>query len=198
MAGVSFVFDDEAAQAVLNRLERAATHPRGAFERIGAYFVTSTQQNIERETAPDGTKWPRLSPRTANRRLGKGKRGYDHMLRVSARLYQSIASDASDDGVEWGSNLVYARAHQLGAVIQQPAREGQIALGKVRQRQADGSFRLRSRFVRPTRKNAEIRQVSIKAHQVRLPPRPFLGVSAADRVEVEQISIDYLREEVGQ
>jgi phage gpG-like protein len=194
MAGIAHNLDADLAIDALGRLERAAANPVGAMHALGAHFVFSTQRNIELETAPGGKRWPRLSPRTAAQRVGKGRRGYDHMLRVSNRLYASISYQVLSDGVEWGSNLVYARIHQLGGVINMPARQGSVTLKRIRQKGGG----VRSRFARTGAKGGEVRQVSIRGHQVRIPARPYLGISAADRQEVPEIIADYIRQEAGQ
>lgn len=193
MTGVSFTLSDAEIQGALGRLARAASHPRQAMDAIGAHFVFSTQRNIETETAPDGQRWPRLSPRTAAQRVGKGRRGYDHMLRVTARLYKSITAEATDTSVEWGTNVVYGRIHQLGGVIDMPARAGTVTLKSIR-RKGGG---VRSRFVRKTVKGAETRPVNIRAHQVHIPARPYLGISPQDGQAVPEIVADHLRSEAG-
>jgi phage virion morphogenesis protein len=192
MAGVTFVLDDQLAREALSALERAALNPERAYHAIGAHFVFSTQRNIELERAPDGTPWPRLSPRTAVHRIGRRVRGYDHILRVTNRLYQSISYQVSA-GVEWGTNVEYGRIHQLGGTINMPARQGAVTLKSIR-RKGGG---VRSRFVRAGSKGSTTRPVSISAHQVRVPARPYLGISADDRAAVPAIVADFLRSEVG-
>ncbi|MBJ3783413.1 phage virion morphogenesis protein [Devosia sediminis] len=193
MAGVSFSLDDKEAQEALAQLERAAANPEGAYHAIGAHFVFSTQRNIEQETAPDGQKWRPLSPRTAAKRIGRGRaarrRGYNHILRVTARLYQSISYGVVPSGVEWGSNLVYARIHQLGGTIDMKPRTGTVSMRNIRKRG--------NRFVRAGSKGAESRVVQIRGHQVRIPARPFLGISAYDRQAIPEIVADHLRQEAG-
>lgn len=190
MAGISHNLDENDALDALGRLQRAAENPAGAYHRLGAHFIYSTHRNFETETAPDGTKWRPLSPRTAAKRVGRGRRrGFEHILRLTNRLQQSVAYNVLADGVEWGSNLVYARPHQLGATITMPARSGSVNLKNIR--------RKGNRFVRPGTKDAKSRLVAIRAHQVQLPARPFIGISALDRQEVPAIIEDYLREEVG-
>lgn len=193
MAGVTFQLDDRDLVDALGRLGRAAAQPRSAMDAIGAHFVFSTQRNIETETAPGGERWAKLSPRTASKRVGKGRRGYEHMLRVTARLYKSIAYEADDASVEWGTNVVYGRIHQLGGTIDMPARAGTVTLKSIRRKGG-----VRTRFVRKNVKGAETRPVSIRDHQVHVPARPYLGISAADRQAVPEIITDYLRNEVEQ
>jgi phage gpG-like protein len=192
MTGVSHNLRDNDALEALDRLERAAANPAGAYHRIGAHFIASTLRNFETETAPDGRKWAPLSPRYAASRVGRSnrRRGFDHILRLSLRLQQSVSYNVLPDGVEWGSNLAYARPHQLGATIAIPARSGSVNLKNIR--------RKGNRFVRAGSKGAENRLVAIRGYSVTLPARPFLGISAYDQAEVPAIIEDYLREEAGQ
>lgn len=191
---VSFVLDDRAVRQSIEMLERAAANPRAAYQAIGAHFVFSTQRNIETEQAPDGRRWPALSPRTANRRIGRRRlRGYGHMLRVTNRLYQSISYDVLPEGVAWGSNLKYARIHQLGGAIQVAERQASITLKKIR-RQGGG---VRSRFVRKGTRGGKERSVKVGAHEIVVPARPYLGVSDTDRQAVIDIVANHLRAEAG-
>lgn len=190
---IAYVIDDAQAKSAIAAAARAVEHPQGLMAAFGGYFVMSTQRRFETETGPDGVRWPRLSARTANKRLGKGRRGYDHMLRVTARLYQSIAYEAMANSVEWGSNVKYARIHQLGGAIDIPAREGRVRLKSIR-RKGGG---VRSRFARRGTKGAIERAVQIGAHRIVIPARPYLGVNAVDEAELADIAVDYLRSEVG-
>lgn len=189
MAGFSIRLDDENVRQLLGRIDRVVARPRSAMNELGRHFVVSTQLNIERETAPDGTPWPRLSPRTAEKRIGRTRRGYDSMLRVSNRLYSSISYDATDASVEWGSHLVYARIHQLGGAIEMPSRAGKVSIKQIRGKG--------NRFVRAKAKGAEERTFTRSAHQVRIPARPYLGVSPADLQAAEEIVADVIRAEAG-
>ncbi len=191
MTGVAFTLDDAAARAALVRAAEAAARPRGAMGAIGAHFVFSSQRNITQETSPDGVRWPPLSPRTAQKRIGRGRRGTENMLRVKNRLYASIAYDAADAAVEWGSNVRYARVHQMGGVIDMPPRAGSVTLKKIRKKGG-----IRTRFARTGAKGGEVKTVSIRGHQVRIPARPYLGISAWDRQRVPEVVTEYLEREV--
>lgn len=190
MSGVSFRLEDKEVLGALSRLERAAADPSDAYHAIGGHFIFSTKRNIEAETAPDGTRWPPLSPRTAAHRIGTGRsarrRGFEHMLRVTTRLYQSV-SYRVDNGVEWGSHLVYARLHQLGGAIDMKPRAGSVTIKNIRRRG--------NRFVRFGTRGAETRTVAIRGHRVHVPARPYLGISAYDRTEVPEIVANHLRRE---
>lgn len=189
MAGVSILLDDEHVRQLLGRIDRAADRPRGAMEKLGNYFAVSSQLNIERETSPEGTPWPKLSPRTANARISGGRRGFGNMLRVNNHLYSSISYVAGDSSVEWGSSVPYARIHQLGGTIDMPARPGKVSIKSIRGKG--------NRFVRAKVKDAEERKFNRRAHQVRIPARPYLGVSAADREAAADIVADFIRAEAG-
>ena len=77
-------------------------------EGIGLYLEASTVDRFDSETAPDGSRW---TPSLRAKATG-GKTLTDHGL-----LKGSIGYVATNDQVEWGSNLVYARPHQEGATI---------------------------------------------------------------------------------
>lgn len=185
--GIRLTLEDEGVKAELDRLARAADDAAPAYNAIGAYLVFSTQRRFETETGPDGRKWTPLSPRTANRRIGRERRGYMHILRQTTRLYRSISYDAGPNYAVVGSNVRYAAIHQLGGEIKQQEREQTVYLKKIRRK---GGFR--TRFARKNAQGAEARTVSIKAHTITIPARPYLGISAEDRDEIAAIVVDHL------
>lgn len=83
------------------------------------------------------------------------------------RLRQSMRSIAGRDRVEVGSNVIYARVHQQGATIR----------GNPRLKfSLPGGLGFRS------------------PEQVVIPARPFLGISAEDRVEIPALADDWVAE----
>ncbi|RWC58919.1 phage virion morphogenesis protein [Mesorhizobium sp.] len=187
--GIKLALNDQAVLDRLAQLTRAADNPQRAMEAIGAYMVTASQRRFQRETGPDGQKWQRLSPRTAQRRIGRAQRGYEHILRVKNRLYSSIVYEAEPDRVEIGTGVAYAAAQQLGAEIKIPAREQDVHLGQTNRGK---------RFVKASRKRKETMRVKIGAHTITLPARPYLGVDQADQAEILAIAEDFLRSEAGE
>ncbi|TPJ83846.1 hypothetical protein FJ937_16525 [Mesorhizobium sp. B2-4-4] len=187
--GIKLVLDDKAVLDRLGQLSRAAENPAAAMEAIGLYLVSATQGRFQRETGPDGRKWQRLSPRTANKRVGRSQRGYEHILRVKNRLYSSIVYDAEPNRVEVGTGVAYAAAQQLGARINIPAREQDIHLGDTNRGK---------RFVKASRKRKHTQRVKIGAHTITIPARPYLGVDADDQAEILAIVGDFLRTEAGE
>ncbi|MBP0439437.1 phage virion morphogenesis protein [Tianweitania sediminis] len=184
MTGIFIRIDDEAVTGQLQRLEDAAGDMQPAMAAIGAAMLQSTQRRFERETGPDGKKWAPLRPRTAAARIGRGRRGTANILRVSTRLYQSLTFEASNTEARVGSNVVYAAIHQLGGAIDMPERQQTIHLSTGK----------RKRFVRSAAKRKESRAVTIGAHQVRMPARPYLGIDQADRDTITSIVADHFAE----
>ncbi|MYG80960.1 MAG: phage virion morphogenesis protein [Gemmatimonadetes bacterium] len=80
--------------------------PQVAFDEVGQILVTSTVLRFKRGVGPDGEPWPKS--RRAEREGGK-------TLVDKARLRNSITHVASADGVDVGTNVVYAAVHQFGA-----------------------------------------------------------------------------------
>ncbi|TFF20538.1 phage virion morphogenesis protein [Jiella endophytica] len=188
-AGIRITVDDAAVMGALSRLE---TRERGdAMNAIGAYLVTATQQRFEREQGPDGKPWQRLSPRTANKRIGRSRRGYEHILRVKSRLYSSITYRADAASLAVGTNVKYAAIQQLGGTMEQSARRQTIY-----QRYDPKSGEIDQRFVKRSRSNFA-REVDVKAHTITIPARPYLGISDEDRAELLEIIADTERRALG-
>ena len=177
--GIRIVVDDAAVLAALSRLEQRDR--RKALATIGEKIVSATHQRFQDETGPDGKRWQRLSPRTANKRTGKGRRGYNRILRDSLALSGDISSEADSEKVVVGTNIKYAAIQQLGGTIEKPARRQTIY-----QRYDAKSGSLNQRFVKPARSNF-MRDVDVKAHTITIPARPYLGISDEDRKDILEI-----------
>lgn len=104
--GVNFTVRTTGAQAIAHALvglQLRAMDLRAPLAEIGAMLLTSTQDRFEKEQAPDGSPWePLATP------VGRP------ILRDTVRLYQSLTYAVDRNQVEVGSNVVYARIHQLG------------------------------------------------------------------------------------
>ena len=83
-------------------------------------------------------------------------------------LRGSITHNPERDAVEWGSNLIYARIYQLGGRIR--AKNKPFLVFRL----ADGSV--------------------VKAREVQMPARPYLGVDEDDRAEIPAILTDFFAE----
>ena len=186
MTGIQLRVVDRDIMAVLDRIDRHSERPRAAMEAISGSMVTSVQRHFETEAGSDG-KWPRLSARTASRRIGRRQRGYGNMLRVTNRLYQSIVGESSDTEATVGSNAVQAAIQNFGGEVQIPERVQDIHLGRTNRGK---------RFVRASARRKETVTVSIGAHTVKIPAREFLYLSPAELGELEATANDVFRSEV--
>lgn len=189
--GIQIKVDDKDVLKRLGELHDAASNMQPLYEKIGAGLLFRTQRNFETETAPDGTKWPRLKPRTAAQRIGSGRRGYENMLRVKNRLFQSVTYQADAASAVVGTNVIYAAIHNMGGEIKQPERKHTIY-----QRYDQKTDTLNPRFVKRSRSNFA-RDVTMKAHTINMPAREFLGFADGDRNEVLRIAAEHFAAAAG-
>ncbi|PRD45340.1 phage virion morphogenesis protein [Phyllobacterium phragmitis] len=175
----------------LDQAHEAADDLQPLYEKIGGAMVFRTQRRFETETDPAGKKWPRLKPRTAAKRIGSGRRGYENMLRVKLRLYQSITYQADATSVATGTNVIYAAIQNLGGEIKQAERQHTIY-----QKYNEKTDTLAPRFVKRSRSNYA-RDVTIKARTIKIPAREFLGFGDGDRKEVLSVTEGHFRTEGG-
>ncbi len=180
MAGihVSFTIDDLALRAALEK--RAAPETGRLAPRLGEYLQASVQGRFKTQTAPDGTPWAPLKSATVKRK----KYNADKILTLRGYLRGSIRWQPLDERtVQVGTNMEYAAIHQFGGEVQHPARQA-----TVRYRSVAG----RVLFAGRKHKRATEKQVTIPAHTVNMPARPFLGISAADDREIREIIMDWV------
>ncbi|TIV70558.1 MAG: hypothetical protein E5V89_14130 [Mesorhizobium sp.] len=186
--GIQLRVVDQAVMATLDRIERLAENPASIMASIASFLVSRTQRHFQTETGPDG-KWKPLSPRTAARRTGRRRRGKDHILRDTTRLYSSITGESSDTEAAAGTNLLYAAVQQLGATINIPAREQDIHLGRTNRGK---------RFVKASAKRKETMRVQIGAHTIAIPARPYLYLTDEEGAEIIRTAEDAIRAEAGE
>ncbi|RWE75449.1 MAG: phage virion morphogenesis protein [Mesorhizobium sp.] len=183
--GIQLRLVDQAVMATLDRIERLAENPASIMASIASFLVSRTQRHFQTETGPSG-KWKPLSPRTAAGRIGRRRRGTDHILRDTTRLYSSITGESSDSEAVVGTNLIYGAIHQLGGDVKIPAREQDIHLGRTNRGK---------RFVRASAKRKETMRVNIGAHTISIPARPYLYLDDEDETEICEIVEDAFRAE---
>lgn len=133
-------------------------------DRIGMLLENSTRHRFETSRAPSGATWkPSLRARfeaVPQNDKTVGPLNSKTLVR-DGHLRDSITHAATSSTVEVGSNLLYARIHQLG--------------GKIVPVNAPAlSFRLPG--------GAEL----IHVMSVIIPARPYLGVSAEDMVGIKR------------
>lgn len=155
----------EQGLAVLGALAARTANPRGLWENVGVYLETSTQQRFMEGRGPAGSVWPQ----SLRARLESGRTLID-----SARLMQSITSNATDSGVEAGTNVIYAAIHQFGGTVRAKTAKGlRFRIGKGK----DAPWATKQ--------------------SVTIPPRPFLGVDEGDEAAILDIARDWIAGEAG-
>jgi len=181
MAGahLTTTVDDAQARAALQR--HAAPGTANLMPRLGEYLQSSTKARFAAQTAPDGTPWAPLQQRYARRK----KYNKDKILTLRGHLRSDIRYQVlADDKVAVGTNTKYAGIHQEGGTIEQLAQSR-----KVRYRSVAGRVLFaKAKHVRGVTE----RWVSRGAYQVKIPARPFLGISTADDQEIREIILDWV------
>ena len=102
---------DGEARRALAELRRRGEDLAPAMRSVGELILNSARARFDSETAPDGSPWAPLAPRTVARK----KRNAGKILTERGFLRGTLAvGRANADGVEVGSPLVYAATHQFG------------------------------------------------------------------------------------
>jgi phage virion morphogenesis protein len=150
-------------QRALAALARLGRDPSPPLKALGPLLVASTRNRMVAEQAPDGSAWPRLNPAYAAGKRGPG------MLRERAMrggLFGSLTSALEGRTLRIGTNKAYAAVHQFGATITPKTARALF-------------FRMGGGMVAVKR--------------VRIPARPFLGISATDRDTIRDVFADFAR-----
>jgi phage virion morphogenesis protein len=172
---IEITIDDREYRSALRGLLQRGADLSPALLAIGQAMVTSTRLRFLAGVGPDGVAW-----KPSQRVLKHG----GQTLILSRRLESSLMSNSSGTSVEWGSNVVYARIHQLGGVIKRAPRTHTI----YRRAGREG---IEPRFVKKSRSNFA-QDVAVKAYNINMPARPFLGVNADEKSEITQILARHL------
>lgn len=137
-------------------------------EALGEAIRTSTLERFRTEKDPEGRRWK--SSIRAGQEGGK-------TLTESAVLKNSIRSKADASGFTVGTNTIYAATHQYGESGRRITIRAKTSRGLI--------FQINGKWIRK-------RQVNIK---VKIPARPFLGLSEEDMLEVKRTLEEALEEE---
>lgn len=105
MAGVSIKFELAALDSLSALLADAydrSLNLKPLMEQIGEASLVTVEERFDKEQGPDGQAWQ------------KSLKLEGKTLTDEGHLRGSISPEAGDRKVEIGSNLIYARPHQLG------------------------------------------------------------------------------------
>lgn len=96
----------------VKQLETDVRRTERPMRAAGVYMLGSIERNFKAQGRPE--KWTALSESTlARRRKGRGK-GKAQILIDTARLKNSVSMRLTGDGVEVGTNVVYAPRQHFG------------------------------------------------------------------------------------
>jgi phage virion morphogenesis protein len=180
MAGTSLTYRLEGLQEMLGGLMSRMQSTQPAMKIVGEILRTSVVRNFEVGGRPE--KWQPLSKAYIRRR----KKGAASILRLTGRLMNSINARATDDSAIVGTNVEYARIHQLGGEIKRVTKAGAMPVNKA------GKFM--------SRKAASRRKTAVavrfhgggKSYVITMPARPYLVVQEEDRVEMLRAVKEYI------
>lgn len=108
---VEIRLDSKAVEKALLQVAQKCENMRPLMKNIAGIMADATEQNFENEGRPD--KWQELAKRTIKQRT-KTKHYPGKILQVEGRLALSVTTQYDNDSAVIGSNLAYARIHQLG------------------------------------------------------------------------------------
>lgn len=190
---------DAVVRQLLAEIQQRTGNLTPAMKIIGQIVRSSVVKNFESEGRP--TPWKK-----SKRADKKGGR----TLTRSGRLMKSITSKAGQSSVEIGTNLAYARIHQLGGSVNHPARERVIHFRRNtvdlfanpddanRQlRMTNGKtlyFRKKAGagFSRANKRAHYAMKISTDAYTITMPKREFLMVQPEDWREIESALVEHL------
>lgn len=158
MTAATLTIDDTEIIAALQRLLDAAGDLTPVYKNIGEYEAEATKERFRTSQDPDGNPWKDL-----NELYAKTKKG-PSILVGRTRDLSSIIWQLASDGVETGSNVIYARAHNEGATI-------------VPKNAAALMFSMGGQ--------------TFMVKKVVIPRRQFLGFSQEDQVRIQEIIEDH-------
>lgn len=169
---IKITHDLPEVQKKLRELVRRAGSMRPALKGMGQYLEKETDQRFSKQTGPDGEKWKDLKAATWR------KKKNSKILTESTKLRDGISSDVPDDHTLLvGSDSPHGAIHQLG--------------GEIKQEGMTLHLKGTGRNTRFARKGSHDRTKTVN-RTIKMPARPFLGVSKEDEEELLLIAGDYL------
>lgn len=187
MAARIEIITDTATPALARVLSRlSGTAARQLMDHIGESLVRSTRDRGQHQVSPNGAAWAPLS-RAYKKRKHAARPGVP-MLRFDFHMLgDRLVHQVEDNGasVQIGTNVKYGAIHQFGGTINIPAQTRMLSF-----RHGKGG---QSRFEKKGSKlTSRQMSVTIPAHKVSIPARPWLGLSDQDRLDIEDIAAEHL------
>lgn len=188
MTGVIVTIDisEEQLRASLDGMVGRMENTLGFYSNVRDYWAAATRDRFESEVSPEGVPWAKLRPSTVKSRVRK-RQSPTGILRATGVLNNSINATATADRVSIGSPEPYAAIHQLGGTISREARS-QTIYRKLNKK--TGAFE--PLFRKKKLKTSVPQEVAVPAHEITIPARPYLGISAEDRTRIAEIAREWL------
>jgi phage gpG-like protein len=193
MPEIRVQMNDAAVQRSLDELSGRIKNPSPLMKIIGEYMVRSTEDRFNRQgPAPEGSPWAPLAAATLRRKK------HPKILTESGALRGDIHYQLpSTHSVAIGpsSRIPYGAIQQLGGKIHRGAgrisvRHRTDAKGRLLRTDLFGGKGLI--FAKAGHKRALTRTFRSQAHDIEIPARPYLGVSAADSAGIVGLVNRYL------
>lgn len=163
MNGAAIILSgDNEALAAIGAIAGKLENREPLWRAVGEEIAQQTAERFETSTGPDGQVWP---PSWRVKTLG-GK-----TLVLSGILKQSMTLNVHEDGGEFGSPMIYAAVHQLGATIKAKTEKG-LHWNYRR----DGA-----------NKDSHARKMSVT-----IPARPYLGINEENANDILAVAEAYL------
>ncbi|MGB5218562.1 MAG: phage virion morphogenesis protein [Smithella sp.] len=166
----------DTVRAKLEEVSSRISNMSPIMKAIGDRIAEQTKRRFESGgPAPDGRPWTK--PKTPNPKRIRTLTVTGH-LRDSIR-YQLIGNNS----VAVGTNKVYAAIHQSGGTIDKTARSELFVRNRSKRGDKKGKFK---------KGTTAGRGFTFGAHSIKIPARPFLGLSKANSDEIINIINEYL------
>lgn len=176
--------NDRELQAAMLQLVARGKDLGAPLRSIGEMMLRSTDQRFRTQRDPEGSPWTPLQPGTL------AKKRNSKILTEAGNLRGSIAYRVSGDRLDVGTPSIYGAIHQLGGEIKQGAR-AQIMRFHGTDPKKPGKF-MSKKQAGKAKSAVTIRIASVGSRTIRMPARPYLGMSADDKARVVKILARHL------
>lgn len=181
--------DDKVLNEKLTELVQKSKNLRPVMRKLAESMLEATQRNFDTEGSRLNKPWQDLAKRTQKQREKKGYGANSPKLQQKRFLFQSLSAKADDNKAVVGTNLIYARIHQLGGEIEHPARTRIMHFKKHKK----GKFEGKTLFSSEKEATHGMKKAS-SAYKIKIPARPFLGLNSGDINNLKNTIIRYLQQ----
>lgn len=177
MAGVKTIVTTD-IDIRLAELTAALDDRTPLFAQIKGYLHRVHRERFSKQVSPDGNAWQALSPRNA-----KPKRRNANRILV---LWGDLLRWLSSDSLEFGTNQPYGAIHHFGDTIKRKVRSQDLYFKQGKY----GS--VGNRFVKKKNRNF-VQTVQVGKYNIKIPARPWLGLSNDNKAHIVKITQCYLK-----